>query len=247
MKLITLNAWGGRICEPLIDFIKKHQDVDIFCMQEIYHEAFERDEYWHHEINSNLFNDLKKVFPNHNCFFDSHLEDWWGLAIFVNKKFPIIEHGDKFVHLQKGYNVDLEKQGYTAKNIQYITIMLNNKKLTVINLHGLWNNKGKGDFEERITQSKNIINFAKKLKNDFIICGDFNLLPETKSLKLIEQELGLRNLISEYGITSTRTSYYKKEHKFADYVFITPGIIVKDFKVLPDEVSDHNPVYFEFE
>ena len=37
MKLITLNTWGGLMKEPLIDFIKKHQDIDIFCVYDLNH------------------------------------------------------------------------------------------------------------------------------------------------------------------------------------------------------------------
>jgi len=79
-----------------------------------------------------------------------------------------------------------------------------------------------------------------------VLCGDFNLLPDTESLKRLEG-IGLRNLIKEYGITSTRTSFYDKPAKFADYALVSEGIEVKDFKILPDEVSDHSPMYLEFE
>ncbi len=81
---------------------------------------------------------------------------------------------------------------------------------------------------------------------DFILCGDFNLLPETESLQLFERA-GLRNLIKEYGITSTRTSFYNKPVPYADYAFITNGVNLIDFKVLPEEVSDHAPLYIEID
>ena len=55
----------------------------------------------------------------------------------------------------------------------------------------------------------------------------------------------MRNLIKEYGITSTRTSFYEKENKFADHAFVSSDIEVVDFKVLPDEVSDHAALYLE--
>jgi endonuclease/exonuclease/phosphatase family metal-dependent hydrolase len=61
------------------------------------------------------------------------------------------------------------------------------------------------------------------------------------------EDFGLKNLIHEYGITSTRTSFYTRENKFADYVFTSPGINVQDFKVLPDEVSDHTAICVSIE
>ncbi|MEK7201275.1 MAG: endonuclease/exonuclease/phosphatase family protein, partial [Patescibacteria group bacterium] len=57
---------------------------------------------------------------------------------------------------------------------------------------------------------------------------------------------GLRNLIKEYHVTSPRTSHYTKPEKFADYAFVSAEVTVEDFKVLPDEVSDHAPLYLEF-
>jgi endonuclease/exonuclease/phosphatase family metal-dependent hydrolase len=63
---------------------------------------------------------------------------------------------------------------------------------------------------------------------------------------MIEEKLGCIDLIKKYGITSTRTSLYLKPIKFADYVFVSKGIDVIDFKVLPDEVSDHAPLLLDF-
>ena len=57
----------------------------------------------------------------------------------------------------------------------------------------------------------------------------------------------MRNLIRENNITSTRTELYEKELRMADYIFVSPEVTVKDFKVLPDVVSDHSPLYMEFE
>jgi endonuclease/exonuclease/phosphatase family metal-dependent hydrolase len=62
---------------------------------------------------------------------------------------------------------------------------------------------------------------------------------------MIARELGCRDLIKEYGITSTRTSLYPKPNKFADYVFVSKGIEIVDFKILSDEISDHTPLELE--
>ena len=95
-------------------------------------------------------------------------------------------------------------------------------------------------------QSDNIIRFLKTVKEPYVFCGDLNLTPDTESLRKLEAS-GMRNLIKEFGITSTRSSFYKKPMRFADYVFVSDGITVKEFKTLPDEVSDHLALYLEFE
>ncbi len=72
----------------------------------------------------------------------------------------------------------------------------------------------------------------------------FSAMSNTQSIKILE-DADLRNLVTEYGVTSTRTSLYKKPEKFADYIFVSKGVEVLDFKVLPEEVSDHAALYVE--
>lgn len=115
----------------------------------------------------------------------------------------------------------------------------------VVNVHGHWTGKGKSDDDDRIKQSEKIVNFLDMISLPKIVCGDFNLLLNTKSIAMIDAKL--KNLIKEHKILSTRTSLYKKEERHADYVFVSPDIKVNSFKVLPDEVSDHSPLFLDFE
>ncbi len=243
MKLISLNLWGGRVREPLLEFFKSRVDTDVFCLQEVYHDAHGKDTIWD-KANLDTLDDVRQVLPDHTVFYHPHLGDWWGLALFAEKSIAFHEVGESYVHLYKGHDMEREVLGHTAKNLQYGHMTFKGKPLTIINFHGLWNGKGKTDCAERIEQSKKIAAFIAGIKGEIIFCGDFNLLPDTQSIKMIE-ETGLRNLITEYGITSTRTSFYDKPEKFADYMFVSKGLQVKDFKVLPDEVSDHAPLLLE--
>ena len=149
------------------------------------------------------------------------------------------------MHKHPGWNYQLELVGHTAKNLQYATIETENGLRTIINFHGLWNGLGKEDSDERLIQSQNIVAFLKTLKNPYVLAGDFNLSPNTISLTMLEDH-GMRNMVKEFGIESTRTHLYDKENKFADYVLVSGGIEALDFSVLPDVVSDHSPLYLEF-
>ena len=51
----------------------------------------------------------------------------------------------------------------------------------------------------------------------------------------------------ESGVTSTRTRLYARPEKLADYVLVSDGVAVRDFRVLPDEVSDHAPLMLGFD
>lgn len=244
MKILCLNTWGGRLTDPLVAFLKQHDDVDVFCFQEVYNEAHGKDTIWL-DTNLDLLTDLKRALPNYYCYYDPHLSDYWGLAMFIKKGHVVKEQGEWFVHKHKGHDYEREKIGHTAKNVQYVTLEdVKGKKVTVINFHGLWNGNGKGDSPERLEQSQELLDFCKRLTNSYVLCGDFNLLPESESLLMIER-FGLRNLIRENNITSTRTSLYPKEGRFADYAFISDGVELTSFTVLPDEVSDHAPLEIE--
>lgn len=243
MKLISLNVWGGRVHDPFMAFLQKYAEVDIFCFQEVYDNAHGKDTIWE-GANFDTFRDIKEMLSQHASFYHPHLGDWWGLALFCKEPIAVEEVNETYVHLYKGHDMAREVLGHTAKNLQYVRTRLNNKPLTIINFHGLWNGKGKTDCAERIAQSEKIAEFVGRLSGEVILCGDFNLLPDTESLRIIERT-GLRNLVAEYGITSTRTSFYEKPEKFADYMFVSSGLEVQDFRVLHDEVSDHSPLFLE--
>ncbi len=243
MKIITLNTWGGRLHDSFIAFLENYNDTDIFCFQEVYDNAHGKDTIWK-GANFESLDLIKDTLKNHVVTYHPHLGDWWGLACATKKEINIISQGEHFVHKEKGWCIEEECKGFTAKNIQYVTFSYRETLLTVINFHGLWNGKGKDDTEERIMQSQKIIDFIKTLKGEVVLCGDFNLNPHTESITMLE-DFGLVNLVKQYGITSTRTSYYAKEGKFADYIFVSKGVSVKDFQVLPEEVSDHAPLFLE--
>jgi endonuclease/exonuclease/phosphatase family metal-dependent hydrolase len=254
MKLITLNTWGGRAGkDKLLSFFDKYKnETDIFCLQEIWSAPYSHLEgrsaggvsIDHEQIMVYGMQEISSLLPNYVKYFRPHHGDNYGLMILADSKHNLVEEGEVFVHKHKGY-VPEGDVGNHARNIQYITVVLNNSPITIINFHGLWNGKGKTDTDERIKQSKNIIDFVKKLSGEYVLCGDFNLLPNTESIKIFES-YGLRNLIKEFNITSTRTSFYCKPEKHADYIFVSKGINVKNFKVLPEEVSDHSPLLLEF-
>ncbi len=253
VKVISLNTWGGRAGkESLLSFFKEHSDTDIFCLQEIWSAPYKHLEGHsaggvsidHSNIMVYGMQEISSALSSHLTYFRPHHLDNYGLMMLVREGIDIVEEGEIFVYKQKGYVPEGDVGGH-ARNLQYLTIRTPKGQRTVLNFHGLWNSGGKGDSDERFSQSEKIIGFLKELKNPYVLCGDFNLLPETESLKRLETA-GLRNLIKEYAITSTRTRYYTKPNRFADYVLVSEGVEVDDFKVLPDEVSDHSPLYLEF-
>lgn len=259
MKLLTLNLWGGKVYDPLMKFIKaKNDQIDIFCFQE----AFDSEKITSNDgIRANLLSELSRVLKDYNFYFSSAFDNYdykekvdfelhFGQAIFVKKALKILGDGELFVHGKKAEEYRVLSKNHLdyldfPKNLNYI--LMKGKKLDTLiaNMHGYWIPGPKTDTSERISQSKMVIDFMKQYSSRKILCGDFNLNPNTKSLKMLEK--GMTNLIKKYNIKGTRSSYYKRENKFADYILVSKDIKVKKFEVLMDEVSDHLPLLLEFE
>lgn len=260
MKLISLNTWGGKRFDTLTDFIKKHAaSTDIFCLQEVNHTLVTRGPSVSATHKDYLFDDLREILPNFDGYYASTQEGFnfrptgnetsFGNVLFVRKSVPVMEHGEVFVH-RKRNALDIA----AGVNGDWFTLgrLLQFAKLenapTVFNFHGLWHLSGKGDIPERIEQSTKIANFLNKFDSPKILCGDFNLDINSKSLTLIEEMTGMRNLIKDFNIKTTRSNLYdkKKQMPFADYVLTSSDIKVKHFEVPYSETSDHLPIILEW-
>jgi endonuclease/exonuclease/phosphatase (EEP) superfamily protein YafD len=252
MKLATLNIWGGRVKEKLPEFFKEHSDVDIWCFQEVF-TAHEDGSVIGSMVNVEgyepdrmLFESLKSYLPNHNGEFCQCFKGVYGVSIFLSKDIKIIDKGETLI--AKGdwsFNPDKDVADHHRK-IQWIEVEIDGKLALLVNAHLTHRPAGKADSEKRLKQSKIIIDLLEMFDCPKILAGDFNLLPDTESIKMIERA-GMRNLVTEYAVTSTRTPLYTKPTKFADYVFVSDGITVHDFKVLLDVVSDHSPLELSFD
>lgn len=241
MKLITLNIWGGRVRNPLIKFVHKHKDIDIFCLQEVYYNAHRTITNENFELSLNIFADLQKLLPNHHAIFKPAVENVYGVAILVKNTIDILGEGEINIHQKQHYpGIGVNHD----RNLQWIECKWNHQIYSILNVHGLWNGQGKKDTPERIQQSQRIRQFMDTINTPKVLCGDFNLRPDTESMRILEENMN--NLVTTHQVRSTRTSYYKKEEQFADYILTSPEIIVNEFSVMNDEVSDHSPLFIDF-
>ena len=200
-------------------FLAAHRDADFVCLQEVWSAPYANlegvsagaDAIVHDEIMVYAKQKIGALLGGHEAFFHpNHLDDY-GLMTLVSKALDVVDLGDVFVHRERGY-VPQGNLGLHARNLQFVTVDGPAGPLGVVNFHGLWNGQGKGDSDERIEQSRRILEFLAGRREPLVLCGDFNLLPDTESLRMIESA-GLRNLVAEFGVTSTRTSLYTRpEH-----------------------------------
>ncbi len=120
--------------------------------------------------------------------------------------------------------------------------------LLVGNYHGIARPGSKLDNDERLAQSHELRRALATHPGPVVLIGDFNLLPETESIHLLERDF--RNLVIERAISTTRSRlnpYYgtPEEQPHADYAFVSADVTVVSLEVPDVEVSDHLPLLLD--
>ncbi len=267
MKPIGLNSWGGRVYEPLMKFIREQaESTDIFCFQEVYRSP-RKDIEISGKTRIHILDELVAVLPDFNHVFhpvgsgidDSGPVDFeleMGQVEFVRKSIFITSSGEVSLYSNKNCTLP-HGHDFSPNNFGYSRIPYGNSTITVINVHGLtYSPDDKLDTQERLEQSRLIKEFALQTclpagreKGSVIICGDFNILPQTESITTFNDSFV--DLIQKYSISTTRSKispWYGApgELKFSDYAFVSSNMKITDFKVPDVDVSDHLPLVIEF-
>ena len=260
MKLISLNIWGGKAYKPLLKFVKEQsRDTDIFCFQEVMQSPVSK---FSNGAKTDIYTDLSKILKSYTGFLATPIlvgfdlkekvdfELNLGQATFIKKGIKVLSEQTSFVYGNEGpvyfWNIERKKKRYldVPRNMQCVAIQKGTEKILIGNLHGFWMPRSKTDNPQRIKQSKKIKEVLDSFPGPKILCGDFNLHPETKSMKMLEENM--RNLVIEYGIKGTRSKLHKRTQKFADYVMVSDEVKINKFEVIDEHVSDHLPLLLDF-
>lgn len=254
MKLISLNTWGGKIYQPLIEFIKQHsQDTDIFCLQEVYSTSLNIKQY-KNLLRANLLEEFNTVLSGFRSYYFPSFSNYddnansvgfdltYGQAIYIKKQIKIIAHKNYLIHKYKNFEGPDKMFSNIPTLLQKIQFSIADKIFSIFNFHGTPYPPAKKDTRRRLKQSTKVKAIMNKVKSAKILVGDFNLSKNTKSIKLFEDEM--RNLIKEFNIKRTRSKlspFYEKSNfqKFADYTFVSSDVKVTNFQVPDIEISDH--------
>ncbi|MDQ6986077.1 MAG: endonuclease/exonuclease/phosphatase family protein [Candidatus Dojkabacteria bacterium] len=256
MKLLSLNAaYFINNNDKVIDFIKT-QDADIVCLQEVSRHIDESVKY-EYKLKSQLDNVISDnyqykfyspcVVSNNFQKVDEFYVDFGGFTEFgtyilsKNK----IKYGEAVI--QNGsveYVADWSNWPNPdfARPIQTVKLDIDGQEIIVINLHGLWSKSKQGSLMTN-EQSKGILRLIEKYNLPTIVCGDFNLFPNTESIRLLDAKL--KNLCNEYKINTTRPSdnlHSSKDRNVVDYIFTSKEIKVNHFEVVDSNISDHLPL-----
>jgi endonuclease/exonuclease/phosphatase family metal-dependent hydrolase len=257
MKVLSLNTWAGALEDLLIPFIAEQgANIDGFMLQEVTStsnvDAVLPVMQSGMAMSANLFEKLQDALPNHTGYFAQTVQNFmqtpgvsFGNAVFLSKSLNVQGVENTFIIGELSDESEpLDPSQRHPRILQRVSVILDTKQLTLANYHGLHTGSGKEDTPERIEQSRKIAHLLVEAGAPFMICGDFNLSLETESLAILAA--GNQNLIANYSITSTRSSHYPHQNRFADYMIASPEIKITHFEVLPAEVSDHLALVSDF-
>jgi endonuclease/exonuclease/phosphatase family metal-dependent hydrolase len=264
MKLISLNV---ALFEPnnpeLIPFLKR-ESPDIICFQEVTRSLGDKVDKRFISKNSidGATNNLEfNFFGPTSVFGEINMKDFHGqenfhfdpkglleLGNYTKSKYKILKAQSIFLEGDFTYDpgqVRWPDEQYRA--ILMVDLSVNNHILRVINYHGIWTRNKKGN-DKTYKACKKILDYAYSFKGNVIICGDFNLFPETPSIKVFEKDF--TNLIDRFKVKTTRPSSNELSgngRNIVDYVFVSPNVKVSNFKVLDEDISDHLPLVLDFD
>ncbi|RST87359.1 endonuclease/exonuclease/phosphatase family protein [Aquibium carbonis] len=265
MRILSLNAWGGRVFEPLLPFLHE-MDADVLCLQEVIRTPgmgarwlTYRGDGAELPQRANLFDEVRALLPDHDAgFFPSargvlhddgtvHRSEF-GLATFTRRSFSVIGQALDFVH--GSFSPDGWGAHPRPRNAHGVRLFdpETNEPIAVVHLHGLREPGGKADTPHRRAQAQALVQLIRRVWSPgerLVVCGDFNLLPDSETFATLAA-LGLTELVTTRGFTDTRTSFYEKDGRFADYLLVTRDVEVRRFEVVAaPEVSDHRPLLLD--
>ncbi|MCT4370367.1 endonuclease/exonuclease/phosphatase family protein [Yangia mangrovi] len=265
MRIMSLNAWGGTLHVPLLQYLAS-EAPEVLCLQEVIHspetdkaDLTYRDGEHVLPQRANLFSEVAGALPEHVAIFclaaqgmlwdgETPVPSRWGLATFVHPSLPIIGQAQGFVH--KGYEPDGFGDHPRSRSAHAVRVFdhVRGRAVSIVQMHGLRDLRGKMDTPERAVQARRFLALLQQVAEPGdlrIACGDFNVEPESATLRLMTED-GLTELVTTRGFEGTRSVHYAKPGKFADYMLVSDAAAVRGFSVVRDpEVSDHCPLLLE--
>ncbi len=244
MKIVQCNIWMGKI-EGALERFFKNTDADVICMQEV--------------INSNdttlhvsrLWFDTSRILrANPEFKYYQYFPNWssdiadgsFQMGNFVISKVPIVSTDSVFINGQYTEHSILTQ---TPSNNSAVNIVKLENGITVVCHHGFWRKDPLGD-EDSLKAFANVEKVVRPLSEQgpLVMCGDLNIIHESPCFKHLNY---LRDLTDENKVETTLSGARLDLKVPCDHILVNDEIEVKDFKVLPDIISDHFALEAEIE
>ena len=240
MKILQLNAWGGKLGAQIVSLLQREQ-ADMVCLQEVIRFPGGR---------SFLFEDIDSIAADTGykySYFSEHIgyplmKRTAQTGLMILSKYPFASTNTIPLRLQYTKDFDLIDSDYNVQTLQHASVVVGEKTYNILNYHGYHIREHKNGSPETLRQCELIASYLSKLPEPVILCGDFNLSPDSESIAIIERLL--QNHTAQAKVSSTRTHLTRKTEA-CDFIFSSKSITHPTFIVLDDVVSDHKVLSLE--
>ncbi len=232
IKILSWNIWCGTHLEEVLDFLK-NADADIIALQEV-----SEDERGNiaaiiaKKLDYKYVYDTKVNMPlKYLPWYKDDDERFIKFGNAVLSKYEIV--GSKVHQLIEGRN----------ESVVEANIKVKNEILSVFSIH--LNHSHQQPLESQDLQAENLLKFLPRKR--MIVMGDFNALPESSVIKLMNESL----INTETNSNTPTWCIYKKGcttclideiiYKL-DYIFTSDDLKTTGFKVHESKGSDHLPI-----
>lgn len=242
MKLMTLNVWQGRLERVLLKHLET-LNCDFACMQEaVDYEAQSGGLVsTYQKIGKSLKLD-EQFFSPLTAMKLGNRSITFGNVVYSS--IPFSQTSTIFTRGEYKDDFDFGMDDYNIRAFQHALVEVDGKKLHILNHHGHHIDAHKLGDEETLRQVLQIVDYIKRLEGAVILCGDFNLAPESESIKRLNKVLHNLPIIHSLRTTRSRLTY---KNEVCDYIFVNDEIAVKDFSMDEVIISDHNALVLDFE
>jgi endonuclease/exonuclease/phosphatase family metal-dependent hydrolase len=241
IKLFQLNIEEGKLYENIVSFVKKN-DFDILHFQEVTGGE-------HNERGVEIFSVLEQqlgyvgkqsVYWRLKQDRDTYMSN----ATFYKASLPFVSYHEEFLKPYQELTRE-EMNDYTAHATSAIDVVFHfaGKNIHFINTHLVWGPTPE-DKPYKLEQGKKLFEYVKRLKEPFVLSGDFNVTPDSQIVRWVS-ELGVNHVV-KHGISNTlNPNLHRVKHLFpaglaVDFLFTEKSLTVSDFALVdtPD-LSDH--------
>ena len=246
ISLLQLNINSDNYWDTLIPFLTTH-NFDIMQMQEVTGKDThvgnihsQRDVYKElQHVLGNKYNSELMITQRYASSPDGYLAN----ATFYKKDYKLLAKQFIIIHGNKELlPPDAQYYGDIGRGLIHLTLLVNDKPISFLNLHGAWAKTTK-EQPHQTEQSKKLLSYLQSVRTPFIFSGDLNLDPEQPMIQKISKLA--RNLVNENKVTTTlNPRTHRAKHLFppgaaVDYIFVSNDLSVTNFQVLNEDLSDH--------
>jgi endonuclease/exonuclease/phosphatase family metal-dependent hydrolase len=265
MKLLSLNIAVFEANNRLVEKLLSEKGTDILCLQEVT-KAIDKSANPNYvskklidittkDLKFKLYNPITIMKDFHGKNFhkkDAYDFDFGGfieMGNYIKSRFKILKK--EHIYLKKTKSIKITDWNNWPKDfstgVQIVDLKLpESKMLRVINYHGIWTKEKLGN-EETLKACRKILELAKKISCPTIIAGDFNLFPNTASMRIFYKDFV--SLVDKHNISTTRPKSNELSHlerNVVDYILVSKDIEINSFEVMDSDISDHLPLILDF-